>query len=166
MGSRLDVLNAPVVRVRCALPPATVRHLQHSQTIPAAATAAAPPLPTGKDLFWYTRGKQDEAQVEQELAAVKAREQDLMMEVGAGVAAVGPMERDGGRPACRSCWLWRHMPWSPAHSLVAAASVLGCRGSSTSAAGPPLHIDPALATRGPALAPLAPCPAAGAGTQA
>ena len=60
--------------------------------LPAAAgplckevlTRAAVSTPAGKDVFWYTREKQEEeaAKARLEMQAIKQREEDLMNEVG------------------------------------------------------------------------------------
>jgi hypothetical protein len=44
------------------------------------------PLLSGKDVFWYNKGKEDMGVTQDELEAVKAREREMMAEVSAVLA--------------------------------------------------------------------------------
>lgn len=53
-------------------------------------------LHAGKDLNWYAKGKSDMGVSQEELEAVKAREREMMAEVGKGGAVTGGRYRHGG----------------------------------------------------------------------
>lgn len=52
-------------------------------------------LHAGKDLNWYAKGKSDMGVTQEELEAVKAREREMMAEVGKGGAVTGGRYRHG-----------------------------------------------------------------------
>jgi hypothetical protein len=145
--ARAHAMPRAAAALCCRLPRASARR--------AGVCAPAPPRPTqprpapprapaaGKDLFWYTREKQDEARVEQELAAVKAREQELMMEVGGRLGGgwvlvvEGAVDRLSGKsPSGAGCFvaavkrLWRqqqHGTSSPPCALLRLLQALGLK---------------------------------------